>query len=276
MNFISSVHPEDVEMLSTEDLRERFLLTGLFEDGEVSLNYWEVDRTVIGGAVPTGAALSLGAPDALKSAAFCERRELGIINLGDAGSIDVDGVSYAMATHDGLYVGRGAKEISFSSADAAKPARFYLLSYPAHATHPTTHIPVATVAGDKLGSVETANQRLLRKYIAPGLVQSCQLVMGLTTMETGSVWNTMPPHTHLRRSEVYVYTKIAPGQVVFHFMGEPENTRHLVIEDGQAVLSPPWSIHTGCGTGAYGFVWGMGGENQAFADMDHIAANDLR
>jgi 4-deoxy-L-threo-5-hexosulose-uronate ketol-isomerase len=276
MKFVSSVHPDDVELLSTDDLRERFLVSDLFEAGEVKLIYWEVDRTVVGGVVPTAGPLALDAPAGLRSASFCERRELGVINLGGDGAIEVDGTSHAMAHLDGLYVGRGVKKIVFTSADAEKPARFYLLSYTAHTAYPTTHIPCAGVKADKLGAPETANLRLLRKYIAPGLVQSCQLTMGLTVMESGSVWNTMPPHTHLRRSEVYCYTKVAPGNVVFHFMGEPHATRHLVMEEGQVVLSPPWSIHMGCGNGAYGFVWGMGGENQEFSDMDFIPARELR
>lgn len=275
MKFLSSVHPEDVDTLDSEELRERFLLTDLFNPGQVSLVYWEVDRTVVGGVVPTGSALELGAPEGLRSKTFCERRELGIINLGGKGAIEVDGQSYAMETYDGLYVGRGAGKVSFASSDEAVPAKFYLLSYTAHASHPTTHIPCASVEGINLGASDTANKRILRKYIAPGMVASCQLTMGFTVMETGSVWNTMPPHTHLRRSEVYCYTRIAEEQVVFHFMGEPQNSRHLVVHDLEAVVSPPWSMHTGCGTGAYGFVWGMGGENQEFSDMDHVAAKDL-
>ena len=201
---------------------------------------------------------------------------MGIINLGGAGSIEVDGVSHTMAPQDGLYIGRGADRVVFHSQNVSAPARFYLLSYPAHRDYPTRHIAFASLAGDALGTAAAANQRVLRKYIAPGLVESCQLVMGLTVLASGQVWNTMPCHTHMRRSEVYCYAGIAPDQAVFHFMGEPDATRHLVLHDLDVVISPSWSIHSGVGTASYSFVWGMGGENQEFADMDQVAIADLR
>ena len=276
MRFLSSVHPDDTPTLPPAVLRDRFLVSGLFQPGFVKLAYWEIDRTVIGGAVPLGEPLELPAHAELRAPTFCARRELGIINLGGPGIVEVDAVRHTLATHDGLYVGRGSGRIVFHSQDAARPATFYLLSYPAHSTFPTRHIAVEHLAGSNLGTAGAANQRILRKYIAPGLIESCQLVMGLTVMAPGQVWNTMPCHTHPRRSEVYCYAGLAPDQAVFHFMGEPTATRHLVIRDLDVVLSPPWSIHSGVGTTNYTFVWGMGGENQEFADMDSVATASLR
>ena len=275
MRFLPSVHPADTLGATPTQLRERFLLSGLFVPGEVTLAYWEVDRTVIGGAVPTGKPLPLPAHPELRAPTFCARRELGVINLGGAGRVVVDGQEHRLAPHDGLYIGRGTDEVVFHSDNAAQPARYYLLSYPAHASFPSRHIAFADIAGDRLGTPAAANVRVLRKYIAPGLVESCQLVMGLTMMEPGGVWNTMPSHTHRRRSEVYCYTGVPADQVVFHFMGPPDATRHLVLRDSVVVLSPSWSIHSGVGTAPYAFVWGMGGENQEFADMDAVAMTDL-
>jgi 4-deoxy-L-threo-5-hexosulose-uronate ketol-isomerase len=275
MRFLSSVHPADTAAASPAQLRERFLVSGLFVHGKVSLAYWEVDRTVVGAAVPTAEPLELPAHPELRVPFFCARRELGIINLGGAGSIEVDGQAFALAPHDGLYVGRGVQRVVFHSENAQQPARYYLLSYPAHRDCPTRHLAFAGIAGDTLGTVPGANRRILRKYIAPGLVESCQLVMGLTMMEPGGVWNTMPSHTHRRRSEVYCYAGLPDDQVVFHFMGEPTATRHLVMRSLDVVLSPSWSIHSGVGTAPYAFVWGMGGENQDFADMDAVAIRTL-
>jgi 4-deoxy-L-threo-5-hexosulose-uronate ketol-isomerase len=275
MRFIPSVHPDDIATATTPALRERFLLSGLFAPGQVNFVYWEVDRTVVGAAVPLASPLDLPADPDLRAPAFCARRELGIINLGGAGTIEVDGHRHTLAPRDGLYVGRGATRVIFHSQDAAAPAKFYLLSYPAHREFPTRHIAFASVVAAQLGASATANQRELRKYIAPGLVESCQLVMGLTTLAPGHVWNTMPCHTHARRSEVYCYAGIASDQLVIHLMGRPQETRHLVLRDLDVVLSPPWSIHSGVGTAAYSFVWGMGGENQEFADMDAVAMPDL-
>jgi 4-deoxy-L-threo-5-hexosulose-uronate ketol-isomerase len=276
MRSIPSVHPENVPTLPSAALRDKFLVSGLFAPGAIELAYWEVDRTILGGAVPLAAPLELTADAELRAASFCARRELGVINLGGAGAIETDGVRHAMAPLDGLYVGRGTQRVVFHSDDAAAPAKFYLLSYPAHREYPTRHITVASLPGEQLGTAVMANQRRLRKYIAPGLVESCQLVMGLTVLASGQVWNTMPCHTHMRRSEVYCYAGIAPDQAVFHFMGEPDATRHLVLHDLDVVISPSWSIHSGVGTASYSFVWGMGGENQEFADMDQVAIADLR
>ena len=230
---------------------------------------------MIGGVVPTETPILLETPTALAAGSFCERRELGIINLGGAGCVQVGDVSHDLAQQDGLYLGRGSATPEFSSKDPKHPAEFYLLSYPAHVTHPNRVIPLSEIKGMDLGSPATANQRTLYKYIAPGLVESCQLVMGFTVLATGSVWNTMPAHTHGRRSEVYCYRRMAPDAVVMHFMGTPGATRHLVMRDGDVVMSPSWSIHSGVGTAAYAFVWGMGGENQEFSDMDMVAMGDL-
>lgn len=276
MRFIHSVHPGDINGATTATLRDRFLVAGLFVPAEVTLAYWEVDRTVLGGAMPVGQPLELPAHPDLRAPFFCARRELGVINLGGSGSVDVNGERHALSTFDGLYVSRGTEQVVFHSDDARAPALFYLLSYPAHREYPTRRIAFADVPGDKLGTIGAANLRILRKYIAPGLVESCQLMMGLTVMQPGGVWNTMPTHTHHRRSEVYCYTGIPADHAVFHFMGEPAATRHLVVRDLEATLSPSWSIHSGVGTAPYGFVWGMGGENQDFADMEVGAIPELR
>ena len=261
--------------LSPEDLRGEFLVTGLFQPGEISLHWWETDRTVMGGICPATAGLPLHAPDALRAGSFFERREAGLLNLGGPGRVRVGGTEYPLESLDALYVGRGAGEVVFSSQDAANPARFWLLSYPAHVAYPTRLVSFKSVEGARLGQHDSANVRTIYKLIHPGAFPTCQLVMGVTRLEPGSVWNTMPAHTHLRRSEIYLYFNLPPEQVVFHFMGRPHETRHLVVRDCEAVLSPPWSIHSGVGTSNYGFVWGMGGENQEFSDMDPAPLSEL-
>ena len=268
MQLYQTSSPRTANTLPTAELRAEFLVPGLFRPGEAVFAYWETDRTVLGGITPAAAAVDLPNPPEVRSAFFLERREAGVINLGGPGAVTVDGTAHAMEPLDAIYLGRGTKAVSFSSRSADKPARFYFLSYPAHTAYPVRHIAVKDSPGARLGTRESANERTLYKVIHPGAFPTCQLVMGFTRMEPGSVWNTMPPHTHLRRSEVYCYFDVPPTQAVFHFMGEPAATRHLVVHDGEAVLSPPWSIHSGCGTAAYAFVWGMGGENQEFADMD--------
>lgn len=265
-----------IPTLSTDELRKEFLVTGLFREGEANFRYWETDRTILGGIVPAGAAIPLPNPPEVRSACFLERREAGIINLGGAGDIVVDGVNYPFETLDGIYLGRGVKTVSFSSRSKDKPAHFYFLSYPAHTAYPVRHLPFSQAKGDRLGTRESANERTLYKLIHAGAFPTCQIVMGFTRLEPGSVWNTMPAHTHLRRSEVYVYFNLPEDQAVFHFMGQPQATRHLVVRNLDAVVSPPWSIHSGVGTAAYAFVWGMGGENQEFADMDPAPASQLR
>ena len=262
--------------LSPEELRSEFLVSGLFRPGEISLHWWETDRTVMGGICPAAAPLPLRSPEALRAAFFLERREAGVINLGGPGFVRVDGTEHPLEPLDALYLGRGAQEVIFGSRDAAQPARFWFLSYPAHTAYPTRHVAFRAVAGARLGQRESANERTIYKLIHPGAFPTCQLVMGVTQLATGSVWNTMPPHTHLRRSEIYLYFNLPPEQVVFHFMGRPQETRHLVVRDCEAVLSPPWSIHSGVGTSNYSFVWGMGGENQEFADMDPAPLAELR
>lgn len=258
--------------LDTEDLREGFLLEELFADGELRLTYTDVDRAIVGAACPGASPLALEAADALRADYFCERRELGVINLGAAGTVEVDGTSYALDPTDVLYIGRGSRAVSFSGAGA----RFYLVSYPAHADYPTTRIGFEDANHIELGSSEEANRRSLHQYIHEKGVHSCQLVMGWTELQPGGVWNTMPCHTHDRRSEVYCYFGVAEGQAVAHFMGHPQESRVLWVQDEQAVLSPAWSIHCGCGTGRYKFVWAMGGENQRFDDMDGVAVTELR
>jgi 4-deoxy-L-threo-5-hexosulose-uronate ketol-isomerase len=268
--------PVRLERMSTEEIRATFLVDSLFAADQISLVYSDLDRAIVGSAVPASGPLTLGSAPELRAATFCERRELGVLNVGGPGTVTDDGDSYALAARDGLYVGRGSKAVTFASDSAERPARYYLLSFPAHAAHPTARIRQSEAEAVRLGSSEAANQRTLYKLIHPGGVQSCQLVMGFTVMEPGAVWNTMPPHTHERRMEVYLYFDLPADGRVFHFMGRPEATRHLVVADGQAVLSPSWSIHCGVGTGAYSFCWGMGGENQAFDDMDHLTLRELK
>jgi 4-deoxy-L-threo-5-hexosulose-uronate ketol-isomerase len=241
---------------------------GLFVPDEIKLVYSNVDRMIVGSAVPTTRPLSLEAGAELRAEYFAERREIGAFNIGEPGSITVDGREYGMAYQEVLYIGRGSKTIRFASADASHPARFYIVSLPAHEEYPTTHVPKAQANRVDLGSQEAANVRTIYQYIYEGGVPSCQLVMGFTELVPGSVWNTMAAHTHERRSEVYLYFNLAGDNVVFHFMGEPKETRHIVVRDGQVVISPSWSIHAGAGTSHYSFVWAMGGENQAFDDMD--------
>ncbi len=272
----SAVSREEYERMTTEELRRTFLVENLFTPGETRLVYWETDRTVLGSVVPLAQPITLATPKELVAEYFCQRRELGVINIGGAGSISVNGAHYRLETLDGFYVGRGSREIIFSSDSASQPARFYLISYPAHATHPTALAKSASVKQIQLGSQATANERTIFQYVHPEGIPSCQLVFGCTRLAPGNVWNTMPPHTHLRRSEVYLYFDLAPEAAAFHFMGPGQETRHLVVHSGQAVLSPVWSIHSGCGTSNYSFIWAMGGENQQFNDMDGIAIPDLR
>lgn len=277
MITIRNTHsPEAVARMTTAELRAAFLIDTLFQPGALDLTYWEVDRTIIGSATPTAAPLALVAdPKLLAAEFFLERRELGVLNIGGPGAVTADGTVFPMEKTDALYVGRGTRQVEFASADAANPARFFLMSYPAHAVHPTTPAPAATAKQVPLGAPDKANVRTISQQIHEGGVRSCQLVMGHTTMGPGGVWNTFPPHTHLRRSEVYLYFDLGPDDAVMHFMGTGQETRHLVLRNGQAVLSPAWSIHSGCGTSAYRFIWAMGGENQRFDDMDPIPIRDL-
>lgn len=276
MDYLTAHDDRAYARMSTDELRAAFLVADLFQPGRLNLRYWETDRAVIGGIVPTQQALTLSAGEELKASFFCERREVGLINIGGKGEVVADGERFALGTLDCLYLGRGKRDISFTSQDASHPAAFYLLSYPAHTAYPTTLARHDDTNGTALGSAETANDRVLYKFIHPGGIKSCQLVMGVTLLKSGSVWNTMPPHTHARRSEVYLYFDVPDNAAIFHFMGRPDQTRHLIVRDRQVVLSPPWSIHSGAGTDSYGFIWGMGGENQDFADMDPAPLAQLR
>jgi 4-deoxy-L-threo-5-hexosulose-uronate ketol-isomerase len=260
--------------LGTKELRSTFLVESLFAPGKLALIYTDADRAIVGSAVPLASPLKLTADAELRAAYFCERRELGVLNIGGPGVVEVDGKRFELAKCDMLYVGRGSQSISFSSKDAASPASFYLLSYPAHAAYPTTLIPKAKANEVPCGSAADANLRVIRQYIYPGGVKSCQLVMGYTELHEGSVWNTMPPHTHARRTEIYLYFDLGKARAM-HFIGTPEETRHIVISDRQVVISPSWSIHCACGTGSYAFCWGMGGENQEFTDMDSFPLERL-
>jgi 4-deoxy-L-threo-5-hexosulose-uronate ketol-isomerase len=262
--------------LSSDELRASFLADGLFQPGAVTLRHVDLDRIVLGGAVPVDRPLVLEAPDWMAAAYFAERRELGLLNIGGAGTVTVDGVALPAERRDVVYVGRGSREVVLASADAARPARFYIVSYPAHVAHPTRRIAREEATVTELGTGEGANCRRLAKYIYPDAGPSAQLVMGVTELASGSVWNTMPSHTHTRRSEAYLYFDLPPNAVVVHLMGEPTETRHLIVRDGEVVLSPPWSIHSGCGTTNYAFCWAMGGENQDFGDMQPVDMNTLR
>lgn len=259
----------------TARLRSGHLLSGLFQPGSLQLVWWETDRTLAAGISPTDTALELPNHPELRSAFFLERREAGVVNIGGPGSVTVDGVVHRLDPLDALYLGRGARAVAFASDSPSAPAKFWLLSYPAHAAYPTRHVAFAAADTTVLGASATANERRLTKLIHPGAFPTCQVVMGVTRLETGSVWNTMPPHTHLRRSEVYLYFDLQPAHAVFHLMGPPLETRHLVVRNEEAVLSPPWSVHSGAGTSRYAFVWGMGGENQEFADMDAAPVAEL-
>lgn len=276
MQIRFSPNQNDYTKLCTDGLRANFLIESLFAQDKVELVYSDADRAIIGSAVPTNSMLKLATDAELRAAFFCERRELGILNVGESGAVTVDGKKHEMNNLDCLYVGRGSKDISFTSRNASKPAAFYLLSYPAHTNYLTMLATIRDAAPVELGSLGDANRRTIYKYIHMDGIKSCQLVMGFTKLQEGAVWNTMPPHTHTRRSEVYMYFDLEPKRRVMHFMGTPQQTRHLVVADRQAVISPSWSIHCGCGTGAYTFCWGMGGENQTFDDMDPAPTTQLR
>jgi len=268
--------PDAVRRMNTDELRDAFLVAGLFVPGAVTLRAIDLDRVIVGGAVPLAEPLRLEATEAIAAEFFTERREVGILNIGGAGSVTADGERHALGRLDLVYAGRGTREIVLASDSADEPARFYIVSYPAHAAHPTTRVGHADAEAAELGTVEQANQRRLSKYVHPGAVASAQLVMGVTELKEGSVWNTMPAHTHQRRTEVYLYFGLPDDAVVCHLVGEPGETRHLVVRNEEVVLSPSWSVHSGCGTRSYTFCWAMGGENQAFADMQAVAMRDLR
>jgi 4-deoxy-L-threo-5-hexosulose-uronate ketol-isomerase len=262
--------------MTTAELRETFLLSGLCAPGVIELGYVDLDRAVAGFAAPTKEPLELPTYPELRAEFFTERRELGVLNIGGEGVVHVGGRSYALETLDVLYIGRGNPEVRFDSKSPERPAVFYLLSYPAHAEYPVTLVKKADASPTEMGSAETCNLRTISKYIHLGGARSCQLVMGVTHLHGGSAWNTMPPHTHMRRSEIYMYFNVADDARVFHLMGPAEETRHLVLANRDVVVSPGWSIHAGMGTRAYSFCWGMGGENQDYADMDPAPLASLR
>lgn len=275
MEIRHPVHPDHFLMFDTEEIRDQFLITDLFIPDRPKLVYSFFDRLIIGGICPLK-PLSLDIdPEIIGASYLLERRELGLINVGGDGRVKGDGVEFEIANRDGLYLGMGVESIEFSSIDHTNPARFYMLSAPAHKRYESVKISGADVEPVVLGEPLTSNHRTINKYIHPGGAQSCQLVMGMTVLEPGSVWNTMPTHTHQRRMEAYFYFGIEDNQCVFHLMGEPHETRHVVLRNHQAVISPSWSIHSGVGTAAYSFIWGMAGENQDFDDMDHVAMETL-
>jgi 4-deoxy-L-threo-5-hexosulose-uronate ketol-isomerase len=277
MDVRYSTDPQGFQKMTTEELRKAYMIDNLFAPDEVPMTYSDIDRSITGSAVPVKGTLKLmGTKKEMAAEYFCERREVGVINIGGDGAITVDGKDYAMAWKDVLYIGRSAKEVIFSSTSPETPAKFYFVSYPAHKEYPTTHATLAESEHAYLGSQKDANKRTLNRMIHAKGIQSCQLVMGLTELDEGSVWNTMPSHTHQRRSEVYMYFNVDPDAVVVHLMGQPEKTRHIIMRNGQAVLNPSWSIHSGGGTRSYSFIWAMGGENQVFDDMDGVRMDGLQ
>jgi 4-deoxy-L-threo-5-hexosulose-uronate ketol-isomerase len=271
-----AVHPEAVRGMDTETLRRHFLIETLFEQDRICLTLSHADRVIVGGAMPVGRALALEPEPSFRAKFFLERRELGVINLGGPGMVATDGVEHPLDKREAVYVAMGTEKVTFRSDDPGNPARFYLVSTPAHARHETVRLPLSKAKVLLLGDPATANVRTIYQLIHPDVVKTCQLVMGTTVLESGSIWNTMPCHVHDRRMEAYCYYDLPEDARVFHFMGEPDQTRHLVVADGQALISPGWSIHTGVGTKAYAFVWAMAGENQDYTDMDHVKMADLR
>jgi 4-deoxy-L-threo-5-hexosulose-uronate ketol-isomerase len=278
MEIRQPIHSEHARSLDTEGLRRHFLVERIFVPGEITLTYSQIDRIIVGGIVPLDMPLVF-APDLGKhtgTSFFLERRELGLINIGGDAVVTVDGVHFDVKAEEALYIGKGAKDVRFASTDPARPAKLYFNSAPAHASYPHRKITLEEASPETLGDVRTSNRRTIYKYIVPNVLPSCQLVMGMTKLAEGSLWNTMPCHTHDRRMEVYLYFNMQSDAVVFHMMGQPQQTRHVVVHNEQAVISPSWSIHTGVGSQSYTFIWGMVGENQVFPDMDHVKMADLR
>ena len=275
MELRTACSPADAKHYDTKRMREEFLIQDLFNDNSIRYVYSHIDRIITGGGKPVGQQLKIEAGDELRAEYFLERREMGIINVGGPGKVIVDGTVYAMNYKDGLYIGRGSKDILMESDDSRNPAKFYFNSCPAHKEYPTVLIHPEDCVTSELGSLETCNHRVIRKYILPGQVESCQLVMGMTSLFEGSVWNTMPCHTHDRRMEVYLYFELGEDDVVFHLWGEPQETRHIVMRNEEAVISPSWSIHSASATRNYTFIWGMCGENQDFDDMDGVDMKDI-
>lgn len=276
MEIRQPIHSDHAKQLDTAGLREQFLIEDMFQEGQINLTYSHIDRIIVGGVVPTTAAVPFEGGKEIGVDFFLQRRELGVINIGEAGSVIVDGVTYEIAAREALYVGKGAQEIQFLSDSAEQPARFYLNCAPAHMTYPTRKITRDEASPETLGNQENCNVRTIYKYLHPAVLPTCQLLMGMTELAPGSLWNTMPCHTHERRMEVYLYFDMKDDNIAFHYMGQPHETRHIVVRNEQAVISPSWSIHSGVGTASYTFIWGMVGENQTFHDMDHVAMSDLK
>lgn len=287
MEVRNACSPNDMKHYTTERLREEFLIQNLFQEDKMNLVYSHIDRIITGAVVPVNKKLALTAGDELRAEYFLQRREMGLINIGGDGIITIDGRVYEVNARDGMYIGRGSKDITFESKEVSNPAKFYLNSAPAHKEYPTVLIKLEGEASEDVvivkdenkvecGSLEESNHRIINKYIVTGQVDTCQISMGLTKLFPGSVWNTMPAHTHDRRMEVYMYFDVEDDAFVIHYMGEPQETRHIIIHNEEAVINPSWSIHSGCGSKAYTFIWGMCGENQDYADQDFIANKDLR
>ncbi len=276
MEIRQAIHPEHAAMLDTAELREHFLVENLFLPDQTRMVYSYYDRLIIAGLVPLEPLTLEVDEKIIGTAHLLDRREMGVINIGGPGTVRVDGQAFTMAPRDGIYIGMGAEAIVFESVDPAAPAKFYVNCAPAHAVYPTAQVGFDAAEPIHLGEMANSNKRTIRKYFHPDGVRSCQLVMGMTTLETGCVWNTMPVHTHPRRMEAYLYFDMAADNVVFHLMGAPDETRHIVVRNEEVVLSPSWSIHSGAGTGNYTFIWGMVGENQTFTDMDGVQMGALR
>lgn len=271
-----AVHPQDFKTYGTQRIRDEFLVENVMEEDHINLVYSHYDRLIVGGAVPASGALLLDTVDQLKSDYFLQRREMGIINVGGAGKVIADNESFVIQNKEAVYLGKGTRKVIFESADPKEPARFYINSAPAHHAYPSKLITLKEANVLRLGSNKTANERQINQLIIQEVVQTCQLQMGLTELKPGSVWNTMPAHTHERRMEAYFYFEVPAWQTVCHFMGQPDETRHLFMKNEQAVLSPPWSIHSAAGTGNYCFIWGMAGENLDYTDMDPAPADQLK
>jgi 4-deoxy-L-threo-5-hexosulose-uronate ketol-isomerase len=269
-------HPNDSKHYTTEELRKHYLVEKVFEEDDILLVYSHQDRIICGGVMPVNKELKLETSDELRANFFLERRELGIINIGGDGEVILDGKAYQIKSKDGMYVGMGTKDVVFKSKDRANPAKFYIASSPAHKTYPTYYIDFEKANHRPCGEAKTLNKRVINQYIHPDVCPSCQLAMGMTELAEGSGWNTMPSHTHERRMEVYFYFNLKDDNVVFHMMGQPQETRHIVMNNEQLVISPSWSIHSGIGTSNYTFIWAMCGENQEFDDMDNIKTTDLK